>query len=88
MSLILPKNKKWQQINGQIKIEIENSIFTDCLESTWLKLKELNPCRLVLRLFSFHNLSIINFWFRNLININNRTTNPPPPPHKDFYRIS
>jgi hypothetical protein len=30
MSLILPKNKKWQQINGQIKIEIENSIFHEC----------------------------------------------------------
>ncbi|MFY7668761.1 MAG: hypothetical protein ACOVQG_08465 [Crocinitomicaceae bacterium] len=40
MSLILPKNKKWQQINGQIKIEIENSIFTDCSED-WIQISTL-----------------------------------------------
>jgi hypothetical protein len=42
MSLILPKNKKWQQINGQIKIEIENSIFTDCSKD-WIQISTLIP---------------------------------------------
>jgi hypothetical protein len=42
MSLILPKNKKWQQINGQIKIEIENSIFHECSKD-WIFVSTLVP---------------------------------------------
>jgi chemotaxis methyl-accepting protein methylase len=42
MSLILPKNKKWQQINGQIKIEIENSIFHECSKD-WIQISTLIP---------------------------------------------
>jgi hypothetical protein len=58
--------------------------FTDCLENTWLKLKNLKPCNFLLRLFSLQNYTIINYWFRKLIN-NHRAI---PPPTKDFYRIS
>lgn len=42
MSLILPKNKKWQQINGQIKIEQDLSIFKGYVED-WIQISTLIP---------------------------------------------
>ena len=42
MSLILPKNKKWQQISGQIKIEQDHSIFNDCSKD-WIQISTLIP---------------------------------------------
>jgi hypothetical protein len=42
MCLILPKNKKWQQIRGQIKIEIENSIFNECSKD-WIFVSTFVP---------------------------------------------
>lgn len=42
MSLILPKNKKWQKINGQIKIEHDHSIFKGYVED-WIQISTLIP---------------------------------------------
>ncbi len=42
MSLILPRGKKWQKLEGQIKIEIQNIFFNDS-SNNWIAASTMVP---------------------------------------------